>query len=292
MPEPGSHPHLASRIGVCSWSLRPKSACELARAVGRFGVPRVQLALDPIRENRPGWGEIETLHALAGAGIEIPSGMMATRGEDYSTLETIARTGGVRPDATWGTNLRAAEQNARLARRLGIRLVTFHAGFIPREPSEEREKIIRRLRQIVDMFDDVGVRVAFETGQESADTLLSALEELERPHAGVNFDPANMILYGMGDPVAALGKLLARVVQVHIKDAKPPTKPGAWGEEVAVGTGTVDWMKVFDTLHTGGFAGMCMVEREAGERRAEDAIAARRLVETQLRRLGGQGATA
>ena len=292
MPEPGSHPHIASRIGVCSWSLRPGSACELAGAVARFGLPSVQLALDPIRENRLGWGEIETLHALACADIQIPSGMMATLGEDYSTLESIARTGGVRPDATWGPNLRAAEQNARLARRLGIHLVTFHAGFIPREPSAEREKIIRRLRQIVDMFDDVGVRVAFETGQESADTLLSALGELERPHAGVNFDPANMILYGTGDPVIALGELLARVVQVHVKDAKPTTRPGTWGEEVAAGTGAVDWTKFFDTLHTGGFAGMCMVEREAGEQRPEDAIAARRLVEAHFRRLGGRGAMA
>ena len=144
-------------LGICSWSLRPADARELAAGVPKFGVRRVQLALDPIRENRPGWGEIETLHALAAEGIEIASGMMATAGEDYSTLESIARTGGVRPDATWGANLRAAQSNARLARRLGINLVTFHAGFIPHERGPERVVMIRRLRSMVDVFDDCGV---------------------------------------------------------------------------------------------------------------------------------------
>lgn len=283
---------VAERIGICSWSLRPASARDLAAEVAAFGIRRVQLALDPIRENLPGWGEIETLHALAAAGIEIASGMMVTVGEDYSTLETIARTGGVRPDATWGANLRAAEQNARLARRLGINLVTFHAGFIPHEPGSERDKLIRRLRQIIDTFDDCGIRVAFESGQESADTLLDALRALDRPHAGVNFDPANMILYGMGDPIAALTKLAPRILQVHIKDAAPSRAAGTWGEEVPAGSGDVDWTRFFDTLHSNGFFGGLIVEREAGEARLADAIRARDLVLEHGRRLAATGARA
>jgi L-ribulose-5-phosphate 3-epimerase len=291
MPEPTLH-DVARRVGVCSWSLRPASARELAAGVVAFGIRRVQLALDPIRENRTGWGEIQTLHALASENIEIASGMMGTLGEDYSTLDSIARTGGVRPDATWGSNLRAAEWNARLARRLGINLVTFHAGFLPHGACAEREKLVRRLRQIVDVFDDRGVRVAFETGQESAETLLGVLDELDRPQAGVNFDPANMILYGMGDPVAALAKLAARVVQIHIKDAKPPAKPGSWGEEVVAGSGAVDWTEFFDTLHATGFAGKLIVEREAGESRLQDAVKGRELAGEQLRRIERLGADA
>ena len=289
MHDPATEVQVKTRVGVCSWSLRSPDARHLAASVARFGVPRVQIALDPIREDRAGWGEIEVLNALESRGIRIASGMMATQGEDYSTLESIARTGGVRPDITWGTNLRAAEQNARLARRLGINLVTFHAGFLPHEANAERGKLIRRLRQIVDVFDDAGVRVAFETGQESAETLLSVLNELDRPYAGVNFDPANMILYGMGDPVAALVKLLPRVVQVHIKDARASNKPGSWGEEIAVGTGAVAWEKFFDTLYKGGFGGSLIVEREAGERRLEDAIIARDVVTSHLRRLHAMG---
>lgn len=280
----------SARLGICSWSLRPQSARSLAADVIAFGIGRIQLAIDPIRENRPGWGEIETVNALRAAGIQIASGMMVTLGEDYSTLESIARTGGVRPDSTWGRNLQAAQQNARLARRLGIHLVTFHAGFIPHESDAERDKLIRRLRQIVDVFDDCGVRTAFETGQESAETLLDALVELDRPCVGVNFDPANMILYGMGDPIAALAKLAPRIAQVHIKDATPARTPGIWGAEVAVGAGAVDWSKFFDTLHTHGFSGDMIVEREAGESRLADAVRARDLTTIHLHRIAA-GAT-
>ena len=289
MPD-STHHTSSTRLGICSWSLRPHSARSLATDVVAFGVRRVQLALDPIRENRPGWGEIETVNVLRAADIQIASGMLATLGEDYATLESIARTGGVRPDATWGRNLQAAQQNARLARRLGINLVTFHAGFIPHDSSAERDKLIRRLRQIVDIFDDCGVRVALETGQESAQTLLGALEELDRPYAGVNFDPANMILYGMGDPIAALSVLAPRIAQVHIKDATPTKTPGTWGAEVAAGSGEVDWNKFFDALHAQGFAGGMIVERETGESRHADAIVARDLAGHHLRRIASGAA--
>jgi L-ribulose-5-phosphate 3-epimerase len=289
MHDPAMQFQFDRRVGVCSWSLRSPDAVHLAASAARIGVARVQLALDPIRERRAGWGEIQTVHALHARGITIASGMMGTLGEDYSSRESIARTGGVRPDATWGANFRAAEQNARLARRLGLDLVTLHAGFIPHEGNAERETLIRRLRQIIDVFDDCGVRIAFETGQESADTLLFALESIDRPHVGVNFDAANMILYGMGDPVAALAKLGPRVVQVHIKDAVPATMAGTWGEEVRAGSGAVDWTRLFDTLHASGFAGGLIVEREAGESRLDDAIAGRNLVFEHLRRIATQG---
>jgi sugar phosphate isomerase/epimerase len=248
----------------------------------------VQIALDPIRENRPGWGEIETIRALDGASIRATSGMMATAGEDYSTLESIARTGGIRPDSTWGTNLRAAQANARLARRMGIGLVTFHAGFIPHEAGEERTRMLRRLRTLTDVFDDCGIRIALETGQETAETLLAALAELERPHVGVNFDPANMILYGMGEPVVAVARLAPRVAQVHIKDALPTAKAGTWGREMPAGMGAVDWTGFFGTLGEMGIACPLIIECEAGHAKFENAVRARDLVMEQLGRAGGK----
>ncbi len=283
---------MPSRVGVCSWSLHPDSPRELVERVLACGLHAVQLALDPIRTGR--WSEIETRNRLAaaadhtdGSGIAILSGMMATRGEDYSTLDSIKVTGGLRPDQHWADNLAAAKANARLARRLGLSLVTFHAGFIPHEPGHPREVIISRLRQVVDVFDDHGVRIGLETGQESAQTLLEALHELDRPHTGVNFDPANMILYGMGDPIEALTLLAGRVVQVHIKDARPSPRAGEWGTETPAGSGAVDWDAFFRVLRAsvGGAAAAsaplpvdCLIERESGERRVDDIRAAHGLV--------------
>ncbi len=284
-----THDAAAKRIGICSWSLRPKSAADLATGVAKFGIPRVQLALNPIVENRPGWGEIETLQALSAGGISIASGMMATKGEDYSTLDAIARTGGVRPDATWGSNLKVAHSIARLARRLGLHLITFHAGFIPHEPGPGeggRDAMIRRLRHLADVFDDHGVRVALETGQETADTLLAALTEIDRPHLGVNFDPANMILYGMGDPIAALSTLAPRIAQIHIKDANPTTTTGTWGTEKPAGQGSVNWTAFFDTLKARNIHVPLIVECEAGDTRIQHAIEARDLAAQHLLRIG------
>ncbi|MEW6071972.1 MAG: sugar phosphate isomerase/epimerase family protein [Planctomycetota bacterium] len=274
------------KIAVCSWSLHPGSARELAERARRAGVRHVQLALDPLRTGA--WPEVESLAALAAGGIEVISGMMGSAGEDYSTLATIRATGGVRPDRHWAANRAAAAANARLAARLHLPLVSFHAGFLPEARSDpERATLLGRLRELVDLFAAEDVALAFETGQETAETLAGFLAELDRPAAGVNFDPANMILYDQGDPVAALARLAPWVRQVHVKDAVRTTVPGAWGREVPAGEGEVDWPAFFDVLAARRLAVDLVIEREAGDRRIEDIRRARELAERELARIGG-----
>jgi L-ribulose-5-phosphate 3-epimerase len=268
------------RLGVCSWSLQPGSAGELVERVRATGLTAVQLALDPLRTGA--WPVAETVAALRAAGIEILSGMMGTVGEDYSTLATIRITGGLRPDAHWEENRRAASANARLAHELGLGLVTLHAGFLPEEPGAERTKLVARLREVVDRFAEHGVRAAFETGQEHAPTLLAFLADLGRPTAGVNFDPANMLLYDMDEPTAALAELAPWVRQIHVKDARRTRKSGTWGEEVAVGSGEVDWGRFFDVVAARKLAVDLLIEREAGAERIEDIRTARARVEREL----------
>jgi sugar phosphate isomerase/epimerase len=268
------------RIGVCSWSLKAGSPEELAARARAVGVGCLQLALDPLRTGE--WSTDETLRALGARGLEIRSGMMGAAGEDYSTLETIRATGGLRLDRHWEANRRAASANARLARALGLELVTLHAGFLPEEPGPEREKLVARLGEVVDRFAEHGVRAAFETGQERAATLHGFLEELERPAAGVNFDPANMLLYDMGEPVEALATLAPWVRQIHVKDARRAREKGTWGREVPVGAGEVSWGRFFDVLAAQGLAVDLMIEREAGDDRLGDIRAARERVEREL----------
>ncbi len=264
-------------IGVCSWSLRPESPRDLVERLRAVGLRHVQLALRPLRTGA--WPLAETIERLAAEGIEIRSGMWQPLGEDYSSLAAIRATGGVRPDALWRENRAAAERDALLAERLGIRLVTFHAGFLPHDRDDpERPVLLERLRQVADIFAARGCDVAFETGQESAETLLEVLDDLDRPGAGVNFDPANMILYGMGDPIPALELLGARVCQAHVKDARRPRAPGEWGEEVPVGRGEVDWRRFCQALEAARPGCDLMIEREAGEDRVADIRAARDLV--------------
>jgi L-ribulose-5-phosphate 3-epimerase len=157
-------------------------------------------------------------------------------------------------------------------------LVSFHAGFLPHATKDpERAVMLERLRAISREFTEQGVAVAFETGQERAETLAGVLDELG-PSAGINFDPANMILYGMGDPVAALRALARRVRQVHVKDARSACVPGTWGEEVPAGTGEVDWRAFFAALDAAGLEVDLMIEREAGDDRSADIARAAKLV--------------
>ena len=268
---------LTKRLAVCSWSLQPASPQDLIAKLQATGIRRVQLALDPLRERPDVWGETAAL--LRQGGVTIVSGMFGCVGEDYSTLETIRATGGIAPDATWrqnGDNIRAT---ALLARQLGLNLVTFHAGFLPHDPKDPAfAKMLRRLAGTAVAFRAAGVALALETGQETASDLARLLEMLKRPDVGVNFDPANMILYDKGNPIVALRKLGLWIRQVHIKDARRTKKPGTWGEEVAVGTGEVDWPAFFATLRKVKFTGDFVIEREAGNQRVADICAAKEAV--------------
>ncbi len=258
---------------VCSWSLRPTSPADLVDAVTSCGLGAVQLALDPLR--RGDWAPAATVKRLGEAGIRIVSGMMEMEGEDYASLESIRETGGLRPDATWEANLAAASANAAVAAALDLELVSFHAGFLPHDPDDpERGRMLDRLNAVAEAFSTRGVAVALETGQETAETLLGVLEALGREDVGVNFDPANMILYGMGDPVEAVRVLGPHVRQIHVKDATPATTAGAWGEEVPVGTGAVDWPAFLAAAEQVAPEAGWVIEREAGDRRATDVRAA------------------
>jgi L-ribulose-5-phosphate 3-epimerase len=272
-----------SRIGVCSWSLQPESPDDLIGRLQRLGIDTVQLALSPLIHEPEIWSE--SVDLLRAAGVEIVSGMMTMADENYATLETIASTGGVRPNETWDANRVHAEAVAHAAQAGQIGLVTFHAGFLPEDPDDpERTVILDRLRSLADIFLTRGIEIGLETGQESAETLLAVLELLDRVNVGVNFDPANMILYGTGEPVAALESLAPHVVQIHIKDAMPTDTPGTWGREVPAGAGDVDWPAFFETAAEISPPVDFIIEREGGEDREPDIAAAKELIKRFLPR--------
>jgi sugar phosphate isomerase/epimerase len=234
--------------------------------VERSGLHAVQLHLNPVFNNHAIWGSVG--HVLGVRGIRIVSGMFNTIGEDYSTLESIRRTGGIVPDQHWEANWTIVENAARAAVDLGLKIVSSHAGFLPKDPADPAfVKIVERVARIGARFAKGGVALLMETGQERPDTLLRFLQAVHQRGAttvGVNFDPGNMILYAMGDPIAALHKLLPYVGQVHIKDAIPTKQPGTWGQEVAVGQGQVDWRALIELLRGSQFHGAMVIEREAG----------------------------
>ena len=255
---------MSRRLGICSWSLRPENPLELIESTNQCSISSVQLALVPLLEDTA-WDDAAAV--LLKAGVKILSGMLETVGEDYTSLASIATTGGVRPDATWPATLERAKGVARIAAEMELPLVTMHAGFLPEAKGAERSTMIGRLRQLGDVFGASGIDLAFETGQETGDVLVDVLQELAHPSIGVNFDPANMILYNKGNPIAAMETLSTWIKQVHIKDAEVTEEAGTWGSEVPVGTGEVDWGTFLALVPEGVDL---IIEREAGEDRIAD----------------------
>ena len=114
-----------------------------------------------------------------------------------------------------------------------------------------------------------------ETGQETAAELLQFLNDLRCRSVYVNFDPANMILYGAGDPVEAIGILGRHIRHVHVKDAVMSNQPRmTWGEEVPFGNGQVPPKAFLEALDRARYTGPLVIEREAGGDRVRDVLAA------------------
>lgn len=273
-----------ARLGVCSCCLHPHSPADLIAGLKKLNVQLAQVVLAPWRESAKQWAG--TVSRLRDEGIRCDSGIMGTTGEDYSSLASIKKTGGFVPDQHWDTNWRIVQEIADIATREQLKTINFHAGFIPHDPQDPLfGRLCERIAQVADHFAQAGLDVLLETGQEPADVMRKFVQAVGKDNVGINFDPANMILYSTGEPMQALQILLPWVKQVHLKDALPPDTPdtpGTWGTEVALGDGVVDWQAFMAALHQAGFAGDLIIEREAGEDRSDDVQQAIRCISPML----------
>jgi L-ribulose-5-phosphate 3-epimerase len=250
-------------IGVCSWSLQVKSVPELEAFCRELGVDVVQIACgDP---HHASWDEGESMPEVAKkASFRMTGTMIGFPGEDYTTPETIKKSGGFGDPATRPERIERFKWAIDRTVALGLKDIMCHAGFIPEPGSEERKSFLDTLTTVAGIAGDQGVTVALETGQETAELLRGTLDDLKLPNLKVNFDPANMLLYDMGDPIKALDILGPDIRSVHLKDAKRPKVAGQWGEEVPLGQGQANIPMFVKKLKQIGFHGALVIEREVG----------------------------
>lgn len=251
-------------LGVCSWSLQVKSVAELKRLLGGLGVSVTQIACgDP---HHASWDEGDAMpEAARASGLTMTAAMLGFPGEDYSTPQTIRATGGFGNPADRPERLRRLEWALERTAALGLADLTLHAGFLPALDDPGRAAMLDTLARAGGLAAEKGITLAFETGQETAELLRHTLDDLKAPNLKVNFDPANMLLYDMGDPIRAVEVLGPDIRSVHVKDAKRPAVPGAWGEEVPLGQGEVDIRQFVRALKAVGYTGPLVVEREVGD---------------------------
>jgi sugar phosphate isomerase/epimerase len=250
-------------IGVCSWSLQVKNVPELKRLLDRLGIDVVQIACgDP---HHAAWDEGDRLpEAARAAGFRMTGAMLGFPGEDYTTPQTIQKTGGFGDPTLRPERLQRFEWALERTRALCLTDLMLHAGFLPEPGDPERKPFLDMLARVSELARAKGITVAFETGQETANLLRRTLDDLKCPNLKVNFDPANMLLYDKGDPIRAVEILGPDIRSVHVKDANRTTTPGTWGEEVPLGRGQANIRQFIKTLKKVGYRGALCIEREVG----------------------------
>ncbi|HEV7998281.1 MAG TPA: sugar phosphate isomerase/epimerase family protein [Planctomycetaceae bacterium] len=230
-----------------------------------LGVPTVQIH-GPHKANRTPAAAENFLKKCERAGISVTVVFGGFDGESYADIPTTARTVGLVPQTTRAARLLEMKEIADFARVLGCSSVALHIGVVPaNRKSPDYLSLLDTTRDLLDHLAGNAQQLNLETGQESAEHLLDFISDVARDNLFINFDPANMILYGMGDPIEALEKVGPYVRSIHCKDAKwaTPTDRGKkWGTEVPLGEGDVGMETYLRTLQRLGYEGPLTIERE------------------------------
>ena len=197
-------------------------------------------------------------------GIRVTCVFAGFEGESYADIPTVQKTVGLVPPDTRKQRAAELREIADFAKLLEVDVVGIHVGFVPHDREDPAfASIVDAMRAACDHAAGNGQAIHLETGQEPADILLGFLRTVDRENLFINFDPANMILYGCGEPIEALQTVGSYVRSVHCKDAKWSDQPGVtWGEETALGQGDVDFRLFLQTLADLGYEGPLTIERE------------------------------
>jgi L-ribulose-5-phosphate 3-epimerase len=247
-------------IGLVFWT--EESAAKTVAYLKSFGLRVGQLGVPPAIDcgkALEGWKA-----ALPDSGVTLTSAVCCYEGEDYSDLEKVHESVGFTTPKYREERIARTREIAELAHGLGIGAVSCHIGFIPADRTDSLYEELRDVtRRLCDVCAEYKQDFVLETGQESAQVLLGFIADVERSNLKVNFDPANMVLYGSGDPIEALGMLREHVLSVHCKDGRSPVAgSGLLGSEVRLGDGEVDFPAFLAQLKNIGYAGPLTIERE------------------------------
>ena len=221
----------------------------------------------PSRAKRTAENARAFLDRLSELGITLTAVFSGFEGESYADIPTVHRTVGLVPAETRAARTREMKEVAAFARLLGVDVVALHLGAVPDDTSDPLyREVVDVTRDVCDRCRELNQNLHLETGQESAETLVRFIGDVERDNLFVNFDPANMILYGAGEPIAALKQVGRFVKSVHMKDACWAEKPGEeWGTEEPLGEGDVGIENYLRTLDELGYTGPLTIEREIAQ---------------------------
>ncbi|MDD5727004.1 MAG: sugar phosphate isomerase/epimerase [Victivallales bacterium] len=222
------------------------------------------------------------LTAVTANQITISSVFMSFKNQVWK-YPGLMETVGFVPLKTRALRIARACGIANWAKKLKVEVLVAHVGFIPENrKGEAYGTLIEMLRELALVLKDNGQYFTFETGQESIAVLKNVIEDIGTSNLGINFDPANLLLYDMDSPAELVAKLGRYVMQVHCKDGKRPDHPGSLGTETPLGEGEVDFGTLLPALYAAGFKGPLIIENErqvGKEQRDMEIMKAKHLLE-------------
>ena len=242
-----------------------------------LGLPTCQVFVDEFESE-----QITRLRqALDKHGIEATSLVVGGPGQEVWDFYQGPLTIGLVPRETRAARIAHIKKASDFAKQCGIPAVQTHCGFIPENPNDPVYKeTVLAMREVASYCKSNGQNFRYETGQETPITLVRAIRDVGLDNQGVNFDLANLILYGKANPVDAIEILGPYVQGIHAKDGLWPTNPKELGEEVAIGKGKVDFPRIIARLKELDYRGAVTIEREiSGPRQVEDVRAAKNYLE-------------
>jgi sugar phosphate isomerase/epimerase len=264
---------LRERIGVflrCTGEEDPRKAL---MAVKSLGLDRVQVSRLPDRFYTAE-GASEFAGMLKAAHVRADAVVVVFDGESYKDRESVMRTVGLRSADLRPARLAYARRCIDFSTAIGTKIVTLHMGFLPKDPKDPvYRQMLEAVGDLAAYAAPKGVTVSLETGQETGEELSRFLDAISVARVGVNFDTANLVLYGMDNPPRALERLRERVTSVHIKDGLPPDHPGSLGREVPLGEGQALVRECLRMLEAAGFRGPLIIENYVWRDRGTDPLA-------------------
>jgi sugar phosphate isomerase/epimerase len=201
-------------------------------------------------------------------------------GESYASMAAVKATVGLVVPEKLAERVAIMKRAIEFTARFGAPRVALHVGFVPPDPTDPLYvQLVKVIQELADYCGEYGLGLSLETGQETAEELLEFIHAVDRPNLGINFDPANLILYGKDRPIEALESVKDFVVSCHCKDGVWPTEAGELGSELPLGEGQVDIPAFVAKLKAIGYQGPLTIEREAGDDRIGDILRAKTLLE-------------
>ncbi len=170
---------------------------------------------------------------------------------------------GLVPPAYRMQRLAELHQASAFATKINVRKIATHVGFLPENPDDINfTGTVAALRNLATAMEARGQYFLFETGQETPVTMLRTIEAIGTANLGINFDTANLILYGKANSLDALDIFGKYVMDTHLKDGLYPTDGMKLGRQVPLGEGRANIPAIVDKLDALGYDGAYTIECE------------------------------